>query len=174
LFHGFKKCTQQPFPREEDKGGSATLERFIFALWAARFTNPVQPSLVAGIGRRMGKNLGMEGSSETRQKPVPDGVAAETHHLLLAAIREKRLVRFTLDGKTRVAEPHDYGVRGEAVRLLAYQISGASHGPLPGWRWIDVTRMAGLESLEKRFAGGRPTSGKHHQWDVLFARVDHS
>jgi hypothetical protein len=122
----------------------------------------------------MGKNLEMASSSETREKPVPDGVVPETHHRLLAAIHEKRLVRFTLGGKARIAEPHDYGVRGGAARLLAYQISGESHGPLPGWRWIDVARISGLELLERRFAGGRPTSGRHHQWDVLFARVDPS
>jgi hypothetical protein len=94
--------------------------------------------------------------------------------VILAAIHEKRLLRFSLDNKLRVAEPHDYGIQNGHVRLLAYQISGASSGPLPGWRWIDVSRISGPELLDKTFAGGRPVSGKHHTWDVLFARVGSS
>lgn len=116
----------------------------------------------------------MNESSEEKSQPVPHGIDPDTHQLVLTAIREKRLLRFALDGKARVAEPHDYGIQKGHVRLLTYQISGASSGPLPGWRWIDVARISGPELLDKTFAGGRPVSGKHHTWDVLFARVDHS
>jgi hypothetical protein len=120
------------------------------------------------------KNVGMSGLLKMKQQPAPGGVDPATHHVLLAAIQAKRLLRFSLDGKSRTAEPHDYGIRNGAVWLLAYQIAGASSGPLPGWRWINVSRMSDAELLDKAFSGGRPCSEKHHSWEVLFARVDHS
>jgi hypothetical protein len=113
-------------------------------------------------------------SSNIKQWPGPKGVDTATHQVILTAIHERLLLRFSLDGKDRVAEPHDYGIKAGVVRLLVYQISGASSGPLPGWRWIDVSRMSDVEALNKMFAGGRTSSGKHHTWDILFARVDHS
>jgi hypothetical protein len=118
--------------------------------------------------------LRMREPSNVKQWPAPAGVDAANHQLLLTAIHERRLLRFSLDGKDRVAEPHDYGIKAGVVRLLTYQISGASSGPLPGWRWIDVSRISDVEPLNKTFAGGRASSGKHHTWDILFARVDHS
>jgi len=59
--------------------------------------------------------------------------------------------------------------------MLVYQVAGISSGPLPGWRWVEIPRMSHPELLPQTFAGNRVApSGKHHQWDVLFARVDHS
>jgi hypothetical protein len=107
-------------------------------------------------------------------QPVPSGIDPGTHQLLLTAIREKRVIRFSLDGKTRVAEPHDYGIHSGVVRLLVFQLSGPSSGPLPGWRWIDVGRISEPALLDQTFAGGRRVSGKHHTWDVLFVRVSQS
>ena len=103
--------------------------------------------------------------------PAPQGIDPATHQLLLAAIREKRLIRFFLGDKARLAEPHDYGIYKGIVRLLAFQLSGPSKGPLPGWRWIDVERISEPELLDKTFAGGRRVSGNHHTWEVIFARV---
>ena len=37
---------------------------------------------------------------------------------LVTAIAERRLISFVYDGRARVAEPHDYGVRNGAVQLL--------------------------------------------------------
>ena len=37
------------------------------------------------------------------------------------AIANKRLIRFTYESAVRVAEPHDYGVRDGAPKLLAFQ-----------------------------------------------------
>lgn len=110
----------------------------------------------------------------TRFPPAPEGIDPETHQRLVTAIREKRLIRFSLDGKTRVAEPHDYGIRNGAVRLLVYQLSGASSGRLPGWRWIDVSRVIESEALGTAFPGSRTVTGRHQTWDVLFARVSPS
>ncbi|HKW54159.1 MAG TPA: WYL domain-containing protein [Stellaceae bacterium] len=92
--------------------------------------------------------------------PVPDPQ-------LLAAIAQRRLIGLRFKEKARVAEPHDYGVRNGHETLFAYQLS-----PETGWRWFEIARIADLKVLERTFAGGRPApSGKHHTWDVLFARV---
>ena len=109
------------------------------------------------------------------QHRTPEGVPPETHQRILAAIHQKQMLSFSLDGKLRVAEPHDYGIQNGKVRLLVYQVSGASSGPLPGWRWVEIPRMSQPELLPQTFAGNRVVpSGKHHIWDVLFARVDHA
>ncbi len=101
---------------------------------------------------------------------LPD---ANTHSLIQQAIHEKRLIRFLYGGKERIAEPHDYGIQNGSVRLLSYQVGGRSNtGRPPAWRWIEVSRISGLEVLDRTFAGGRgASSSKHHTWDHLFARV---
>lgn len=106
------------------------------------------------------------------QPRPPEGVDAEKHQLILDAIHQKRLLSFSLGGKARIAEPHDYGIQNGKVRLLAFQIGGASSGPLPGWRWVEIPRMSQPELLPQTFAGNRITpTGNHHRWDILFARV---
>ena len=92
--------------------------------------------------------------------------------LLWRAIERRRLIRVVYHGKERVVEPHDHGVLKGAVQLLGYQVAGSSSRPVPNWILMKVDEMAGLEMLEKKFAGGRPTaSGKHLRWDILFIRV---
>jgi hypothetical protein len=93
---------------------------------------------------------------------------------LVRAIGEKRLIEFVYkDRRMRVVEPHDYGIRSGAEKLLAFQISGESRsGASHGWKWFDVVRMGHLVLLERRFPGSRADSGQqHHTWDTLFARV---
>ena len=103
------------------------------------------------------------------------GDAQEIDRLLRAAIAERRLVMFTLDGRRRIAEPHDYGIIGGVTRLFFYQVGGESRsGPPVGWRWAEPSRIAGLEILRDQppFAGTRPTSsGRHVHWDTLLASV---
>jgi hypothetical protein len=109
------------------------------------------------------------------QPRTPEGIPPETHQRILAAIHQKQLLSFSLDGKARIAEPHDYGIQNGKVRLLVFQIGGASSGPLPGWRWIEIPRMSETELLTQTFVGNRiAPSGNHQKWDILFARVDHS
>jgi hypothetical protein len=113
----------------------------------------------------------MSGLLQMQPRP-PEGVDPEKHQLILDAIHQKRLLGFSLDGKARVAEPHDYGIQNGKVRLLAFQVAGASSGPLPGWRWVEILRMSQPELLAQTFAGNRiAPSGNHHKWDILFARV---
>ena len=45
---------------------------------------------------------------------------------LRRAIGSKRLIRVTYKSRTRVAEPHDYGLLNGTVKLLVYQVSGAN------------------------------------------------
>jgi hypothetical protein len=83
------------------------------------------------------------------------------------------MIRLLYRNKERIVEPHDYGVHKGVVKLLAYQVSGVSSGPLPNWRWMEVHSISDVHLLNRTFAGGRPTgSGKHHQWDQLFIRVE--
>jgi hypothetical protein len=92
--------------------------------------------------------------------------------LLRAAIDQKRLIGLVYLNKPRIVEPHDYGIHSGSVKLLAYQVGGASSRPLPNWRWMEVVSISDLRLLDQTFPGGRPTpSGKHHRWDQLFARV---
>jgi hypothetical protein len=97
----------------------------------------------------------------------------EVDQILRRAITEHRLIRFWLDGHERVAEPHDYGIRKDAVHVLVYQVAGTSKsGPLPDWRWVRLSRATGFELLDRRFPGGREREvGRHAEWDRLFLRV---
>ena len=100
--------------------------------------------------------------------PAPDVDA-----LLRAAIEGKRLIQLIYKEKPRIIEPHDYGVHSGSVKLLTYQVGGASSGKLPNWRWMEVNAISDIHLLNRTFPGGRPnTSGKHHGWDQLFLRVE--
>ena len=89
------------------------------------------------------------------------------------AIREKRLIEFSLHGLMRIAEPHDYGLRNGSDQLLAYQVGGKSRsGGLPNWRWVKVAEMSEVKLLKATFEGNREApSGKHSGWDELYLRV---
>ena len=92
--------------------------------------------------------------------------------LLRMAIEHTRLMRLLYRNKTRIVEPHDYGVHNGIVKLLTYQVGGSSSGRLPNWRWMEVDLISDVQLLDQTFPGGRPDpSGKHHKWDKLFIRV---
>jgi predicted DNA-binding transcriptional regulator YafY len=89
------------------------------------------------------------------------------------AIHHRRLIQFNYHGAQRIAEPHDYGVSRDCIRLLAFQLRGQSKGPLPDWRLFDVARMEQLVVLDETFRGSRARPGQSHkQWEVLFCRVE--
>jgi hypothetical protein len=100
-------------------------------------------------------------------------VAPEVDALVRLAITRKRLIKFSLQGHARLAEPHDYGIRGGVPQLLAYQIGGSSKsGKLPDWRWVVLSEVSDLRVLDDSFPGGRrAVYGKHNQWERLFLRV---
>lgn len=92
--------------------------------------------------------------------------------MLRTAIANRRLLRLHYQGRERIVEPHDYGRHNGVIKLLAWQVGGASSGPLPNWRWMDAAQISGVEILDTTFPGGRPTAtGKHHRWDEVFLRV---
>ena len=98
--------------------------------------------------------------------------APKIDELLRIAIEQKRLIRLVYRDKPRVVEPHDYGVHNGSVKLLGYQVGGASTGLLPNWRWMETDLISDAQLLDQTFPGGRPSlSGKHHKWDKLFLRV---
>jgi predicted DNA-binding transcriptional regulator YafY len=118
----------------------------------------------------------MRGSLHVIRHPAPASVDPAVHQLILAAIHEKRLLRFTYHGKERIVEPQDYGIQKGTANLFTYQIAGeSSSSRLPDWRKFAVLSMSSLELLDETFPGSRSVpSQKHQEWDVLFARVDHS
>jgi len=92
------------------------------------------------------------------------------------AIANKRLIRFTYESVLRVAEPHDYGLRDGAPKLLAYQRqkAGRKDQAVRGWRWLEISKIHDCSVLEGTFSGTREAADQqHHRWDVLYARVDH-
>ena len=96
------------------------------------------------------------------------------NHDLMRAIADKRLVEFVYKaGRTRLVEPHDYGIRKGVECLLGYQIGGASRSGTPhGWKQFELDQIREVRVLERRFAGTRADSAQHHRtWDTLFARV---
>src|SRR4051794_30554630 len=103
---------------------------------------------------------------------APTGLSPVVHDAIMRAIAERRVLRLTSRGKERNLEPHDYGRHNGAVKLLGYQLGGASSGRLPNWRWILAHSISAIEVLDRRFSGGRGAgSAVHHVWEELFARV---
>jgi predicted DNA-binding transcriptional regulator YafY len=102
------------------------------------------------------------------------GLGEAVNDELVHAIGGKHLVEFVYEaGRTRIVEPHDYGIRRDVERLLGFQIGGESQsGASHGWREFDVDQIRHLRVLDRRFAGTRADSAQHHRtWDTLFARV---
>ena len=107
--------------------------------------------------------------------PFPPSRERTLDSQLRFAIANKRLIRFTYQSAARVAEPHDYGMRDGAPKLLAFQRekAGRKDDRARGWRWLDVALMEDCIVLEDSFSGTREAAGqRHHHWDVRYARVN--
>ena len=150
--------------RRSLESGGVPSEEIGPALLTGLYGKDLAPEQLMACERRLRAgfrdDLGSESESEVDR------------HLRLA-IAEKRVVVFSLAGCGRVAEPHDYGVIGGVAKLFFYQVGGASRSGQPlGWRWAEIARVSGLRVLDGHFPGSRaiPT-GRHHRWDVLYARV---
>jgi WYL domain len=118
----------------------------------------------------------MSGSLRVIRHPAPANVDLSTHNLILTAIHERRLLRFSYHDQPRIVEPHDYGIQKGVANLFTYQTAGkSSSSRLPDWRKFAVQGISNIELLEESFPGSRAVpSQRHQEWDVLFARVDHS
>ena len=95
---------------------------------------------------------------------------------LRCAIGNQLLIQLRYSAKTRVVEPHDFGVQKGTARLLAFQRGGTGdmHGrSVSGWRLFDVAKIEACVVLGETFAGSRGALHEHHYvWDQLYARVE--
>ena len=88
------------------------------------------------------------------------------------AIRERRLIRLAYSGRTRIAEPHDYGLIDHEARLLAWQRREEGSTRPPGWRLFGVATITRVDVLEESFTGSRDAGQPHRfAWDPLIIRV---
>jgi hypothetical protein len=92
------------------------------------------------------------------------------------AITGKLLVEITYKGRSRVAEPHDFGCINGVDRLLIYQLrsnTGTQGKESVGWRLLDVPKIEALTVLDATFNGSRGGPDQaHHAWDALYLRVE--
>ena len=88
-------------------------------------------------------------------------------NIIIAAMKEKKVLSFTYSGHSRIVEPHIYGINEGTHQLLGYQIrGGSSSGVLPEWRRFKISAMQNLQILNEFFPGRRGfPSGKHSHWD---------
>ena len=80
------------------------------------------------------------------------------NEIIVDAIRKKRRLRFTYNGKTRIAEPQCYGIGVKGTELLrVHQIRGGiQREPL-----FDVSRMEDLVALNEVFTKPGPNYKKN-------------
>jgi predicted DNA-binding transcriptional regulator YafY len=92
------------------------------------------------------------------------------------AIGNRLLLQLRYSSKTRVVEPHDFGLQKGTARLLAFQRGGPGdmHGrSVSGWRLFDLAKIEACVVLEETFAGSRGAlHERHYVWDQLYARVE--
>jgi hypothetical protein len=92
------------------------------------------------------------------------------------AIAERRLLQLTYKGKSRIVEPHDYGVQDGKTRLFVYQlrvVGEVESAKTRGWRLLEFPGITTCLALEETFKGSRGGAHqKHMSWDVLYARVE--
>lgn len=89
------------------------------------------------------------------------------------AIANKNIIEFNYKGRTRIAEPHVYGIKNEKRQLLVYQVGGGtSSGRIPDWRRVALDEISGLKTTDQKFNRARDSpSGDYSDWDVIIARV---
>ena len=78
--------------------------------------------------------------------------------LIVEAIRSRRRLRFTYNGKMRIVEPQCYGLGTRGTELLrAHQLQGGAQ-PEP---LFDVSKMSGLTALNVHFMKPGPNYRKN-------------
>ena len=88
-------------------------------------------------------------------------------NIIIAAIKEKKVLSFTYSGRPRIVEPHVYGINDGVAQFLGYQIRGSSsNGVIPDWRRFKLSAIQNLQILNESFPGRRSfPSGEHSHWD---------
>jgi hypothetical protein len=109
---------------------------------------------------------------------TPVSLSGSNDEQLRFAITRKRLIQLEYDRRTRIAEPHDYGVKNGTRKLLVYQLGAATatrpgRKPERGWRLLEVSKIQECSVLDPTFGGSRGQSSQRHiVWDELFIRVE--
>ena len=84
--------------------------------------------------------------------------ANDMNEIIVDSIRQRRRLRFTYNGKTRVAEPQCYGIGAKGTELLrVHQVQGgAQREPL-----FDASKIEDLVALDEVFAKPGPNYKKN-------------
>ena len=82
----------------------------------------------------------------------------EPNPQLWTAIEQARLIRLIYHRKSRILEPHDYGILNGSVQLLGYQVGGSSSRPIPNWLLMKANEITGLNYWIRPFREGAPPS----------------
>jgi predicted DNA-binding transcriptional regulator YafY len=105
--------------------------------------------------RRAHKNAVQELRAEAYRRL---GAIPERNETIVAAIRERAVLKFTYNRKERLVEPQTYGlsIAGREV-LRGYQRAGGSHsGEASMAKLFDVQKMSKLKMTGEKFAGALP------------------
>ena len=91
-----------------------------------------------------------------------------------AAIDNKNIIECVYDGRTRICEPHVFGIKNGKLILLVYQIGGqSSSGRIPDWRLLKINKIRDFHILNETFPGKRHSpSGHHTNFDTILTLVD--
>jgi predicted DNA-binding transcriptional regulator YafY len=76
-------------------------------------------------------------------------------HEICDAIHQRRLLRFSYGGGTRIVEPYAYGASETHELLRAYQASGFSPSRERGWKLFRVEEITEVALLDEHFAEPR-------------------
>lgn len=71
---------------------------------------------------------------------------------IIDAIEKRRIMAFQYEGRSRIVEPHCYGLtvkRNEVLR--AYQIDGFSSSGKMGWKLFSLSKISYIKILENNF-----------------------
>ena len=75
---------------------------------------------------------------------------------IVDAITSRRLLAFDYQGRSRLVEPHTFGIdRWNRTLLCAYQVECDAVSK-PGWRFFFIAQMANTRLDPARFAAPRP------------------
>jgi hypothetical protein len=87
--------------------------------------------------------------------PSASPVQLDEH--LRFAITRKRLLQLKYNGRMRIAEPHDYGVKNGTRKLLVYQLGAATatrpgRKPERGWKLLEASKIQECSVLDPTLA----------------------
>jgi len=112
------------------------------------------PNVTPGV-KRAHKNAIKELRAEVYRRL---GAIPERNQTIVAAIRERAVLKFTYNGEERLVEPQTYGlsIAGREV-LRGYQRAGGSHsGEANMAKLFDLRKMSNLKKTGERFADALP------------------